>query len=586
MKSKLLLILLLLLSLTLLFGCNDDNPEETDTTETTAEQVAADVAFVSGGELKFTIITPMNRTENERLQADIVANCFERYVGTRPEIKRFNDRKDTYDEATLEIVLGNVEYAVTDTVAVPNAYDAYAIQLIGNKLYIKAENDRNLPDAVSALVKVIAKVYKDGELVIEGNFLQTGSGTDKLLAPLGGVPCFDGDLAAISDCADGFTQMTYKNTEDADLTAYTQSLEAEGFTKHASNDLNGNRFFTYTKNQQTVHVYHTPHNGETRVIGGKNAILPATETVKYKKVCDETAVLLGAGEAFGLIVRLEDGSFLIFDGGNEEEKMAQEIQLYLQALAPDKKNVVIRAWVITHAHGDHYGGFKEFSETRMNPESAKYDATFHLENIIMNLCDSEEQVATMGAGSFDAVRNVISKYHANTPVYKCFTGQVFYFAGVEMEVLTCMSDLLPTVIGYEKMKDVDLSRVDGNLQSIVVRLKMQNQSLMVTGDVSKILVDEMCDRFGSYLKTDILCVPHHGHNEDRYRARNGTVEFYTLVDPETALWPASVDGQQRRMEWNGKSGGNYEANYTLVNKLHLKTLIVAGDESKVVKLTK
>ena len=153
-----------------------------------------------------------------------------------------------------------------------------------------------------------------------------------------------------------------------------------------------------------------------------------------------------------------------------------------------------------------------------------------------------------------------------------------------MEVVYTMSDFLPTIIGEEDMPDIDKTSVDGNLKTAVFRFFIGEQSILVTGDASKLNVDEMCDRYGSYLKSDIMTVPHHGHNQNRYRARNGTKKFYKLVDPSIVMWPDGVAAQQNKMAWNQTAGSAWEANYYLVHFLHVKEVIVAGKTTTTVTI--
>jgi hypothetical protein len=153
-----------------------------------------------------------------------------------------------------------------------------------------------------------------------------------------------------------------------------------------------------------------------------------------------------------------------------------------------------------------------------------------------------------------------------------------------MEVVYTMSDFLPTIVGEENMPDIDKHEVDGNLKTAVYRFFVGGQSILVTGDTTKTNVDEMCARYGSYLKSDIITVPHHGHNENRYRARNGTVEFYTLVDPSIVMWPVTEAAHERKMKWNHVAGTAWEANYHLVYNLHVKEVIVSGKTTRTVTL--
>ena len=147
-----------------------------------------------------------------------------------------------------------------------------------------------------------------------------------------------------------------------------------------------------------------------------------------------------------------------------------------------------------------------------------------------------------------------------------------------------MSDFLPTIVGEENIEDIDKTKVDGNLKNVVYRFFIGGQRVLVTGDASKVNIDEICARYGEYLKSDIMTVPHHGHNQNRYRARNGTKELYTLVDPSIVMWPDGVSAQKKKMAWDGVAGSAWEANYYLVNSLHVKEVIVAGKTTTTVTL--
>ena len=121
---------------------------------------------------------------------------------------------------------------------------------------------------------------------------------------------------------------------------------------------------------------------------------------------------------------------------------------------------------------------------------------------------------------------------ADIPVYKCLTGQVYRFPGMDMEVLATMSDFIPQIIGYEAA-DADLSKGDGNTMTVVTRLLTpEGNTCMLTGDATNIVLDCMVDRYGdAYLDSDIVTTPHHAHNRDSYRARNATIKFYNAVKP-------------------------------------------------------
>jgi beta-lactamase superfamily II metal-dependent hydrolase len=221
---------------------------------------------------------------------------------------------------------------------------------------------------------------------------------------------------------------------------------------------------------------------------------------------------------------------MIYDGGNNNAYQSKQIYDTLINYAPDPKNVVVRAWVFSHYHGDHIGAFKNFVDR------FRTNKIITIESFIFNFCNTKEQTATISPGQMPAVESAIKSYDSTIPVYKCLTGQIYRFPGMDMEILACMSDFIPQVIGYEA-SDADLSQGDGNTMSTVVRLLTpEGNTCMLTGDATNIVLDCMVDRYGAeYLDSDIVTTPHHAHNRDSYRARNATIKFYAAVKPEVLV---------------------------------------------------
>ena len=248
----------------------------------------------------------------------------------------------------------------------------------------------------------------------------------------------------------------------------------------------------------------------------------------------------------GYIIRLADGRFLVFDGGNQTEENADAIYSFLKANAPDANNIVIASWYITHAHKDHGGGFIAFAEKYGNDSSVK------LESIMFNPCDTLEQMR-YSTSITKKLQAAFASYYADVPVYKPLTGQVYTFGKTTIEILYTMSDFLPNTIEYE----IDGKGGDYNIQSMVSLIDIDSTAdlkdkFFLMGDATTKACNEISYRYGNHIKSDYVQVSHHGFVPGltgmNCRRHGGTVEIYSLIDADIALWPTSEAKVSERIE--------------------------------------
>ncbi len=581
MKTIKLLSLLLLFSALVitLFSCK---PQETLPPEDSSDEIV----LFEAGQFNFSVTRPY-KGKDTKLYSSLfnslreISGCDDIDFGTDSETK---DRK--YDPEKPEILCGYTSYPESISGAEYLPFEGYRISFIGKKLSISARTSTSLDNAIDAFIDYVKENTKDGRLALPADFSLSGQAKNSKynVITLNSPAVKTYESAEYSDCGDGFRQVTLKGMTKELFLDYKKSLSDSGFTLSAENDMAGNLFATYKKDSVIIHTYFIGHSKEMRIIAAKGAALPSSDEVSYTKVVEPSFTLMGLEKSgseggLGAFIQLEDGSFIIFDGGNHNDTEARDLRDTLLGLAPDKKSVTIRAWVFSHAHSDHYGVFLKFSE------NYKKLNVFNVESFIFNFCDTPEQKVHSESCNYSSTYSHIAKYWPDATVYKGLTGQVYRFAGCDMEILYCMSDFLPQIIGEEKgIYDINKDKVDGNIETMVVRCDIAGQKVMVTGDTTITNINEMCKRYGSYLKSKIMTVPHHGHNEDRYRARNSTKEFYDLVNPETVMWPAGKNAQASRLKWDGTAGSKYEINYYLLNKLNVKECIVSGSTTRTVIL--
>lgn len=549
-----LIIALSIIIFSIIFSsCTEEIPVDTssipDTTVSESQPVDEDIIVFAPGVCEYRIVYPSDDTDDEFKAARDLQALIEKESGVKPEIVRSHSvGGDKADANAKEILLSFVDFEEFDVAISSIPYGAGVACAVGNKIVVTGHEREGFMDAFESFTKCIEESVVDGKCVLPADFWSTCESSGNSYFNFKNVPGYPGGkIEDFSNLDNRHYQVTIYDT-DADMyEAYEKVLEDDGYSFYSENVIAGNTYSTYTKGKEMIYYYYCPVSNETRVIMAENAKLPALEAPEYKKICDPAYVSIAiydengkvSGDAQGAIIRLEDGTFLVYDGGNNNSYQAKQIYDVLRDLAPDKDHVTVRAWIFSHYHGDHTGTFMRFAGTY--PKTG----VVNVESFIYNFCNTKEQTQCLGSSSaFTKIPELIRSGWGDVPIYKCLTGQVYHFPGMDMEILATMSDFIPRVIGFET-SDADKAQGDGNSMSIVVRLNILETSTtcMLTGDATNIVLDDMVKRYGNtpeYLDSDIVTTPHHAHNRDSYRARNATKKFYDAVKPDILVVTCST----------------------------------------------
>jgi hypothetical protein len=240
----------------------------------------------------------------------------------------------------------------------------------------------------------------------------------------------------------------------------------------------------------------------------------------YTKVTDTAVTAIGLGKGavgMGYIVTLEDGSFIIFDGGAMGESAQEHVQIWEILFEQYKsfnngqeptaqKPLRIAAWVITHSHGDHYGVPRKVLQTYGK------DGRLTMDYLIGNFGaagsfypvynDDSGRMGTPGV-----IKDMQSVMKTPFKFIKAHSGQKYYFANVEMEVLMTYDDHNPNPI------------INTNDTNTVVRFKTTSQdaksadpyTMVWLGDANQRQSRYLCAMYGSYLESDLVQLAHHGN---------------------------------------------------------------------------
>ncbi len=291
-------------------------------------------------------------------------------------------------------------------------------------------------------------------------------------------------------------------------------FEESSYELYGYNELGNVLSATYVKGDAMMHVYWI--GGEVNEVclvnskKGGRALPPKTPEVTTGEN-DTIVTQMRALErdnstainGMGYVVRLADGSFIIYDGGYDIR--LGELWDTLTTLNGGEEGIVIRAWLITHAHGDHYPCFLAFAHT--------YASKVTLERLMICPTNAEDWKSAFNNGE---IEKSLAKFTGAEMLY-VHTGMVFNFCDVKMEIL-CTAD----EIYYDGASD------DQNNSSIVSRIyKEDGKSVMFLGDAGDDVSTRLIPLYGDYLKSDICQAAHHG-------VEDFTIETYRLI--RAAIW--------------------------------------------------
>ena len=356
----------------------------------------------------------------------------------------------------------------------------------------------------------------------------------------------EGELVGTYTLDQGHSMDLYKKVSQESFNARCTELLAAGYLLKQENVAGTAIYRTYynSGSNKMCHIYWTDNDKQMRVITAQTDKLPITSTSGNNDLCTAKLITMQGGDELGMVIRINDGRFIIIDGGNSGIGNDKEIYDILKANAPDPNNIVIATWYFTHSHSDHHGAFTEFSKKYSS------DKTIKLESIMYNQLTNKTYLQ-YGNNSNDALV-AANQYYKDVPIYMPQTGQKYTFSRTTIEILYTMADFLPNTL--EPMPDG--SSANSNTQTMPCIIDIVNNAdyddrLFVMGDMVVYACDLICDRYGSLIACDIVQVSHHGlciaaYAGASYRRDNSTEEIYTLINPTIAFWPGKEEEFDRR----------------------------------------
>ncbi len=392
-------------------------------------------------------------------------------------------------------------------------------------------------------------------------------------------PEFEGvDLYNTMDNNDGSLQYLYRGTgvNKSTYNAYCQQLKEAGYTELQSTYAEDSIFkffrnktkdsFLYVAYNAYAHkddygAYNdtiikqidnkviTPYDfqPEFRIVSStlENSFFPeekllTPQNYTYKTPSAITAMpLYSTAVGHCYIVTLEDGSFIVYDGGSVTKTGSREqdrIWNLLCALhediwgkAPTREEPIrIAAWILSHGHSDHYIAFTEMLKTYGSTGKIKMDY------MIANLPSEESYYGVGEVGSVlppDTIKSLQRTLPDGFTLIKPHTGMKFYIRNVELETITTWEDLNPVKFSNNNDTNTVLR------MTFFSKIDTGDTTMMWLGDANRLQSRFMCATFGDYLKADMSTVAHHGN-------AGCEIELYEMIDPHTMFWTHNVSGVQ------------------------------------------
>lgn len=246
------------------------------------------------------------------------------------------------------------------------------------------------------------------------------------------------------------------------------------------------------------------------------------------------------------VVALEDGSFIVVDGGMSGADDHQNLynvlyDLYTSAdhleFEPTAEDPIrIAAWYVTHGHNDHYGAMRDFIDTYC----AAYDQ-YHvtIDRLLANF-PSDKEIFNSGSSN-STLRNTYAELSAKVTdapgkeqgfkYCKLHTGQRFWLANVEIEVLYTHEDAYP-----RKLHNYDDT-------GTVIRMNMYHTrrgelspnsktSMLWLGDAQTLTSQWLRATYGEYIQSTMVQMANQGALGCEYA-------LYKQIKPVCTWWPTS-----------------------------------------------
>ena len=556
------LMLSLVMLCSLLAGCGTTEPANDITTTAASDSTVSDTAttapeapapaeirLVADGQAQYTVIRDEDLSTGapEITQCLTIVNQVKKLTGATVNLGTDWWRKGAeLDPEKYEILVGYTDHPETQQVIETLGYGDYAVRAVGNKIVIFGFDTASLGMAVSAFNNALRKgVSEDGKsLTLTAADIERSDTHNKKLAAL---PTFEGGTyGAYYLAGNNCDEIIIRNTTPDMYNAYLQKLESAGFKQYTTHTIAKNHFATYTNDKYTVTAGYYDYETSVRllieplapaVVLKEDNVYTTVTTPQLTMLGQEYTASDGTVKANGqsILIRCSDGRFIIVDGGHNRTDIANELLATMKEQSADyaktMKDITVAAWIVTHAHGDHFGTLVSKYDTFRGITVERILVNFLSETERMKAINSSDVGKNWSATEGSAYTKIPAAAKAlGAEVHQIHVGQVYYVADVEMEVLFTIESFAPEVCNAL------------NTSSTVMKMNIAGTTYMSTGDATGNGMEICADMYGDYMQSDIVQVCHHGGST--WGNDPGIVKAYKAINAPTVLWPRGLTGYE------------------------------------------
>ena len=334
-------------------------------------------------------------------------------------------------------------------------------------------------------------------------------------------------------------------TSQEKFDAYIEALKNAGFGLVSKTESDGDEYYSFSKYGRLLYVYYSHRVNEVRVIcdNSSDALskisydyeIKEGETLEFyqysinytlndQKGFDPVVYTEEGGMNCGMLYFLKtaDNKLIMIDGGYTSQMSAtakKHLLNYLYEITgtPAKEKITIATWFITHAHGDHTSGARDFISSFHNQ--------INLESVIFNF-PSYQVISEEYDGNTFSLKDVINRYYPDVLYHKLHTGEEFSLGGIDIEVLYTHEDCVAPSGVTEIVSDF-------NSTSTVMRFTLNGKTFTILGDINKYAQDAIVALHGrEYMKSDLVQAAHHGYN---YIGK-----VYDMIAAQIVVFPQSM----------------------------------------------